>query len=220
MTRIPLTVLMAIGVLASSLAVLDVHDAVAQSQQPLVTTSIGVIRNLRREPNRPHYSIYPELQINAPLINNLVGLFALGGSAFVGGWREAGNSLDLSACGIDERRGYVCGQADPSHSGLLVGTRLNLVLTKALTYLSFSVGLTRQYIWTDRKWSESEEGVELSSTTLDAFNAIETGMRLQLSISRNLLLGAGVQVYWKVSASRHEIDPREAYTIGISYVRR
>lgn len=219
MNRMPVAGLFAIGILVSGLATLDMRDANAQHSRVYLTTSVGIIRNLETYSKRPHYSIYPELQINTTLINDLLGPFALEGGAFVGGWRERDHSIRLlGGCGIDERRGYNCGFARDSHSGLLVGTRLSLVLRKAPVYLFGLVGLTRQYEWTKWKWVESEEGYISSGTTRHSFNSFETGLRLQLSLFRQLLLGAGVQVYWTLSESRHDIDPRKAYVLSLSFV--
>ena len=59
-----------------------------------------------------------------------------------------------------------------------------------------------------------------TSTSRESLIALETGVRIQLPINKHLLVGVGVQVYWKVPATRYSVNPREVYSVGVSYFRR
>jgi len=202
-------------IFVGGLFLLDITNAVGQSRRPLITTSLGLIRNLARDADKPRYSIYPELQVNAPLFDLKPRSIAVDGSFYLGGWSEGDKPLSNFICGAHEPDSLGCFES--FHSGLVLGARINAVLTKAPAYFSLFVGFSRHYAWTIRNSFFYDDGVFDRNTSLETSQAIETGLRIQVPVGNRLLVGAGFQAYWRQAASEYEIDPRAAYTLGVSY---
>ena len=206
-------------ILIGGLLLLDISSVFGQSRRPLITTSLGVIRNLSKDADRPHYSVYPEVQFNAPLFGLKPRSIEIDGSIYIGGFREGGTPIANLRCGPQQEPDSL-GCFESFHRGLILGARMNVVLTKAPAYFSMFVGFSRHYAWTIQNSFYYEDGVFERNTSLETSQAVETGLRIQVPVNNSLLVGAGFQAYWRLAASEHEIDPRAAYTLGLSYRRR
>jgi len=195
------------------MVVLDVPVVNAQQRGPLITTSVGVIRNLQTTGKESKFSIYPEIQFSARILNDIWNSTALDGSVHIGGWSEGELSLDDLPDNGNGHRVLM-----EAHQSLLLGARLGLTRMFGKSYVSFTTGLSAHSVNREWSWALTSSSIIHSSKT--GFYSVETGLRLQQPVSRVLYLGIDTNVYWYLSGSNYGVDPRLTVTFNASYVVR
>jgi len=198
--------------LGAFLISLSVSDLAAQSRHPLLSASLGIIRNAQSESSQTQYALYPEVQYTGNILEAPSGMVSLDWSVYAGGWSEdVLVPVVHETCLADQPVGN-CPQS--VHSSVLAGVRLHVVLSKSADYFSFFGGFSRQYVWED--WLLRPFDAESTGTNLLKLNAVEAGMRVQFSVSPRTLVGGTFQVYFSGADSGLNIRRRPAYSIVVS----
>ncbi len=147
---------------------LDAREARAQHRSPLITTSVGVIRNLQTDGDESYYSIYPEVQFNARILSDIWDSAALDGSVYLGGWREGALSFD------DLPDNCICDSVlKETHRSILLGARLGLSRMYGNNVVSLTTGLSGHFVWRTWAWAATRSAV--TSTSRTVFFPVETG---------------------------------------------
>ena len=207
-----LTRLIVAGAFVFCQAAIDAGVSVAQTARPVVTGSVGLIRNVRTNYHGKRYSLYPEIQLSGPLLAVGEGPVSLDGSVYLGGWMDTGEPYHRPLCGSI---GPCWDQLlVESYSSLLFGFRVALAGSTSRAAVAPFFGIARQLIWYR---VEDKNAPELDHHSTSHHNTFETGIRLHFRVSDRILLGFGVQRYWDLTESEYDVSGRYAYAFTIGH---
>lgn len=161
----------------------------AQGFKPIVSTNLGFIENRQDDPGQPHFALYPEVEVSTGIARSKKALLSLSGAVYMGGWRDGVDELSHCADCITY-----------SYSSIILGTRIGVRPDAFPLPLSIWGGFSRHWLSAQYVGGAGVAG-NIESDYQDAFNALETGVRLQVPVSGHFLVGGDVQAYLALPVS-------------------
>ena len=181
----------------------------AQALKPAVTASVGLIETTQHDPPQPSFAFYPELEVATEIVRSRRTQLSLSGSLYAGGWHDGVETPSSCADCITY-----------AYSSLIFGTRLRVGLPAFPLPLSFWGGVSRHLLFAryiaGADWAGNE-----GHDHRDAFNALEAGARLQVSIATRVQVGGEVQFYLPLPVSEENPNvARMRYGLAATYTPR
>lgn len=189
--------------------VVMVSTRIAQAQstpERRVVVSLGIIDVMHGISGDSQLGLYPEIEVFASLYRSDEGGITLGGSLYVAGWSDGGpRHVPCPHCVTYSRRSAI--------GGARAAARLDRFL---LGPLSFVAGVSYHSTWAT--YVAGSNGYGEPQNYREALFAVETGVRLEIPISRRISFEPRGHVFLPVPFEENRPDfARYVWAGGFSY---